>query len=172
MIPEFERCVLEAAPAWFLMENVEGAPRPGVAGYYVVDELVRDVWVGGVTNRLRRFSFGSDAASEAWRRFSVETLALHYAEAEPAAYASGGGRVVPVALGGSGKVKSTRLRDIGYQDGAGLQRAIRVQGLPDDFLSDAPFTIAGKHKVVGNGVPLPMGRAVAKAVARAMRREG
>jgi len=43
-----------------------------------------------------------------------------------------------------------------------------AQGLPADFLEDAPFTIAGKIRVVGNGVPLPMGRAIAKAVKRAM----
>jgi DNA (cytosine-5)-methyltransferase 1 len=43
-----------------------------------------------------------------------------------------------------------------------------LQGLPEDFLDLAPFTVHGKRKVVGNGVPLPMGRAVAKAVKRAI----
>jgi DNA (cytosine-5)-methyltransferase 1 len=32
LIPEFERCVAEAQPTWFLMENVEGAPEPRVPG--------------------------------------------------------------------------------------------------------------------------------------------
>lgn len=164
LIPEFERVVSEAAPGWFLMENVEDAPLPSVEGYHVHAQLIRDVWVGGVTNRLRRFSFGTPSGAS----LDVETLALHGQQPEPAAYANGGGRVVPVALGGSGKVKSTRLRDIGYQDKAGFERALRVQALPPDFLSDAPFTVAGKHKAVGNGVPMYMGRAVAKAVAKAM----
>jgi hypothetical protein len=31
-------------------------------------------------------------------------------------------------------------------------------------LDKSPFTLAGKHKVVGNGVPLPMGRALARAI--------
>ena len=31
---------------------------------------------------------------------------------------------------------------------------------------EAPFTSQGKSKAVGNGVPLPMGRAIAKAVRR------
>jgi DNA (cytosine-5)-methyltransferase 1 len=167
LIPEFERCVAEAAPTWFLMENVDGAPVPVVPGYSVHEQLLRDVWVGGVTNRLRRFSFGTPDGLH----LCIETLALHDQEPEPAAYASGGGRTVPIALGGSGKVKSTRLREIGYQDRAGLDRALRVQGLPPDFLTDAPFTVAGKHKVVGNGVPLPMGRAVARAVRAATARE-
>lgn len=43
-----------------------------------------------------------------------------------------------------------------------------LQGLPDDFLVDAPFTAQGKRKVIGNGVPLPMARAVAQAVRRAL----
>jgi DNA (cytosine-5)-methyltransferase 1 len=165
LIPEFERCVAEAAPSWFLMENVEAAPPPAVEGYDVHAQLLRDIWVeGGVTNRLRRFSFGTRDG----RNLVVETLALHSQEPEPSAYASGGGRTIPVALGGSGKVKSTRLREISYQDRGGLERALRVQGLPADFLADAPFTVAGKHKVVGNGVPVPLGRAVAKAVKKAI----
>lgn len=58
LIPEYERCVAEAAPAWFVMENVPRAPAPIVEGYQVARALVRDVWVGGVTNRQRAFSFG------------------------------------------------------------------------------------------------------------------
>ena len=42
-----------------------------------------------------------------------------------------------------------------------------LQGLPADFLAEAPFTKAGKFMVLGNGVPLPMGRALAQAVRRA-----
>lgn len=59
LIPEFERVVAEAAPVWFVMENVEGAPVPAVPGYAVRPELLRDVWVGGDTTRLRRVSFGT-----------------------------------------------------------------------------------------------------------------
>ena len=33
LIPEFERCVDEARPAWFVMENVTGAPLPAIEGY-------------------------------------------------------------------------------------------------------------------------------------------
>jgi len=42
------------------------------------------------------------------------------------------------------------------------------QGLPADFLEDSPFTVEGKVKMIGNGVPLPMGRAVARAVKAAL----
>lgn len=163
LIPEFERVVSEARPRWFLMENVCEAPIPGVDGYLVTTARVRDVWVGGETTRERRFSFGTDDG----RLLPVEFLALHNPEPRQAVLASGGRRV-PVALGGSGKVKSTRARDIADVTRSGLQAAIRDQGLPEDFLSEAPFTVAGKQHVIGNGVPLPMGRAVAVAVRRSM----
>lgn len=48
-----------------------------------------------------------------------------------------------------------------------IAEAIRLQGLPADFLEDAPFTITGKRKVIANGVPIPMGRAIARAVREA-----
>jgi len=34
MIPEYERCVVEAQPDWFLMENVPGSWEPSISGYY------------------------------------------------------------------------------------------------------------------------------------------
>jgi DNA (cytosine-5)-methyltransferase 1 len=43
-----------------------------------------------------------------------------------------------------------------------------LSGLPPDFLADAPMTVAGKIKCVGNGVPMAMGRAIARAVRRAV----
>lgn len=48
-----------------------------------------------------------------------------------------------------------------------LPDACRLQGLPEDFLDDAPFTAEWKLKAVANGVPIPMGRAIAKAVREA-----
>jgi DNA (cytosine-5)-methyltransferase 1 len=44
-----------------------------------------------------------------------------------------------------------------------FEELCRLQGLPDDF-DLPPFLIAEKKKAVGNGVPLPMGRALAQAV--------
>lgn len=166
LIPEFERIIAEAAPAWFLMENVEAAPEPIVPGYQVHAQLLRDVWVGGETSRLRRFCFGTQDG----RRLQVETLALHCPNPEHAAMASGGGRPVPVALGGSGKLKrsaKSALKNYGYKTADAFENHKRLQGMPADF--DLPaFTVSSKVKALGNGVPLPMGRAVAKAVRLAM----
>jgi site-specific DNA-cytosine methylase len=36
--------------------------------------------------------------------------------------------------------------------------------LPEDFLEDSPLSVDGKRKVVGNGVPIPMGKSLAKAI--------
>ena len=90
-------------------------------------------------------------------------------------------RAVPVAIGGSGKRKVTAQVPAVTDANAGSHRPkgghlitysipemCRLQGLPEDFLAEAPFTAQGKRKVLGNGVPLPMGRAVAEAVTRAL----
>lgn len=165
LIPEFERVISEAQPAWFLMENVPDAPRPSVPGYQVQTQMVRDVWVGGETSRLRAFSYAGPG------RFDVETLALHRLDPEPAILATGGSRKRPVKIGGSGKVKRTVMMNSGRMVSKDyVAHAIKMQGLPADFLADAPFTTAGKCKVIGNGVPLALGRAVAKAVRRALER--
>lgn len=172
MIPEFERVVREAAPTWFVMENVPEAPEPVVDDYQIRSELIRDVWVGGVTNRKRRFSYGGPG------RFQIETLALHVQDAEHSALAGGGARPIPVALvrdgNGGHRVKRGAMKNLGYANANAnaLQEHTRKQGLPSDFLADAPFTQAAKVKAIGNGVPLPMGRAVARAVKKAMGYDG
>lgn len=162
LIPEYERVVAEAQPVWFVMENVPGAPIPGVHGYEVSTRLVTDVDVGGRTSRTRRFSFGARETL----KVNIETLAL-WQYPEPTVLAGGGGRA-----GGSGKRKKTldAIRH-GPNDGprAPLVVALRAQGLPDDFLSDCPLTMEGKRHAIGNGVPRPMGRAVARAVREALR---
>jgi len=178
LIPEFERCVSEAAPSWFLMENVPEAPLPfdgGMVGVYgVCDRLVRDVWVGGATSRLRRFSMGMKGLANlaVQARFHVEVLALHRTDTLPAVLASGGGRDRPVRIGGSGRPKRSgrihHARDLGYKTRKAAAAAAVGQGLPEDFLEAAPFTVAGRIKVIGNGVPLAMGRAIARAVRQAL----
>lgn len=152
LIPEFERCVSAARPLWFVMENVSEAPIPCVDGYIVRDELLRDVWVGGLTERLRRFSFGSaDGAI-----LPIEVLAL---------VRCGEGAVVA----GHGLAPGQRDRLRAAASGVlSMADTCRLQGLPEDFADAMPFTTHGKRKVLGNGVPIPMGRAVAKAVKQAM----
>lgn len=189
LIPEFVRVVEETMPTWFLMENVEGAPLPEIPGYVVTSLLLNNrsvpelpgATIGPEQNRLRRFSFGTcegwegsycprRASWTTWSRQLHPDLAVFESPTyAPAVCAKGNGRAVPVALGGSGKVKSTRrVRAADNHSAKALAESLRLQGLPADFLAGTPFTVDGKHLVVGNGVPLPLGRAIARAVREAV----
>ncbi len=156
LIPEFARVVMEAAPRWFLMENVPHAPAPQVDGYAVYAFLLNNRWLGGVQNRLRRFWFGVRGAVPVDLRRWLEYAALEPAEWRPAVLASGSykqrrrGRVRLSAKAGPSK--------------ATVREGLRLQGLPEDFFEGAPFTIKGQQRLVGNAVPLPMARALARAI--------
>lgn len=168
LIPEFERCVSEAQPAWFLMENVPDAPRPVVADYAIADVLINNRHCGGVQSRERRFSIGvrGDTPINLWRYIDLEVF--EPADFEYAVTASRGSMSgLKKDRGGISRPKRT----LEHRDRAGRRTVAEcavLQGLPADFLKDAPFTRDGKHKVIGNGVPLPMARAIAKAVKAAI----
>lgn len=50
-----------------------------------------------------------------------------------------------------------------------IAESLYLQGLPDDFFGKkTPFTVVGQQLMIGNGVPLPMGRALALAVRQAL----
>lgn len=152
LIPEFERCIVEASPSWFLMENVRSAPVPCVPGYRCDVILLRDVWCGGETMRLRRITFGTRDG----RFLPIDFPALHRPDPEPAALASGS----------SWDYKTKR--PAGTKSRVTLANHLRLQGLPAEFFADSPFTVAAAIAMLGNGVPLAMGRALARAVRKAM----
>lgn len=170
LIPEFERCVSEAQPHWFVMENVPDAPTPDVPYYTTSSQLIRDVWVGGETSRQRRFTFGALQSLYSSARFHIETLALHSLDPERAVVATSSKEGALAKSQGELRTGiSTRLKKKaaalpGQMPRREFERCCELQGLPRDFLKDAPFTSAGKYQAVGNGVPLAMGRAVAAAV--------
>jgi DNA (cytosine-5)-methyltransferase 1 len=58
MLEEFRRVVVEAAPEWWLLENVPGCPDLFVPGYGWQRTPVNQGWYSGV-NRNRHFQFGS-----------------------------------------------------------------------------------------------------------------
>lgn len=161
LIPEFERCVLEACPDWYLMENVPGAPIPALHDFGAQSSLVKDVWCGGETTRLRRFTFGR--ARCAVQGFDVQTLALHRPDPEAAALAAGGKRERERIT----RTGERRRYTEGYKTEVDFRNHCRLQGLPEDF-DIPPFRTEAKVRAIGNGVPLAMGRAVAKAVKRAL----
>ena len=160
LIPEFERCVAEASPAWFLMENVTAAPEPVVSGYQVRSRIINNRWLGAEQNRVRRFSFGSADG----RELHVEFAALEAIDVRPCVTANG-----TQWERGKGKNGGRGRSD---RTGPALERYIAWQGLPANFLDRAPLTVEGKVRVVGNGVPLPMGRSIARAVRSAIEQRG
>jgi DNA (cytosine-5)-methyltransferase 1 len=160
LIPEFERVVREAAPVWWVMENVPDAPMPADACASV---LLRDSDCGGLTSRVRRISFGG-CEPDLSGITSRPMLPLYPAVVRDA-------RTTPVAVGGSGKVKRTRQTG-GAAPHEGpvmpLGEMLRRQGFEPDMLDDCPLTLTGARAAVGNGVPLSMGRAIARAVKHAL----
>ncbi len=165
LIPEFERVVGAALPGWFLMENVPAAPAPTIKNYSISSMTLNNRWFGGEQSRKRVFSFGvkgdTPIALKRFIRFEV----FESIEWSPTVCASGG---IKPNTAGDRRKDARNPRNLGWRTAAALKESIRLQGLPEDFLSDSPFTLRGKHKVIGNGVPLPLGRAIAKAVKMAI----
>lgn len=167
MIPEYERVVVATQPTWFLMENVPAAPEPDVPGYAVKSLVLNNRWLGEAQDRTRRFSFGTPEG----HRLLPELAALESLDYVQAVTSST--RAVNVKLGGSGKVKRT-YTPAGQRNGpnvgnrAAIADMIRLQGAPADLFADAAYTETAKRQMIGNGVPLPMGRAIAKAVRKAI----
>ena len=156
LIPEFERVVGEAHPVWFLMENVVQAPVPQISGYWAARNVVlNNRWLGEAQQRVRRFSFGVRCD------VSPGGIAL---DVTPDLVLFESGEWAPTVLAGHGPVGRGR----GYTSNLTIEQMCRLQGVQSDFLSEAPFTAHGKRQVLGNAVPLPLGRAIARAVRRAM----
>jgi DNA (cytosine-5)-methyltransferase 1 len=161
LVPEFVRCVKEAGPNWYLMENVKGATEPEIAGYRLAVRDVRDSDVGGLTMRLRRFWFGS-----------ADGLAL---DVKP--------RPQPTLLPPERAVtRNCRMPDErhrarkagrgGIMPGDGpympIEDVCELQGLPRERFRHSPFRREDLRVMLGNGVPLAMGRALARAVKEAI----
>lgn len=172
LIPEFERCIDDAQPAWFLMENVPAAPLPIVSGYAITDLVLNNRWVGGEQERKRRFSFGvlGDRRIDLQRWLDIEVFEpLAWAPAVLDSGGGGNGYAIRCDRGARPKRGRNNLHEMhGRGSRQTVAEALRLQGLPDGFLDGSPFTMEGKQRAIGNGVPLPLGRAVAKAVKAAL----
>jgi DNA (cytosine-5)-methyltransferase 1 len=152
MIPEFERICWEAHPRWWLAENVPQARDVSVKGYQTQVSVVNNRWFGGVQDRTRKFCFGTRTG---------QRLRFKWGD-EPEEYAK-------IVLGGHGS-KTARLH-ISFERRS-ISEMLRLQGLPEDFAKELPFTDHAMRRMIGNGVPRPMGIGVAQAVKTALVREG
>lgn len=187
MTPEFQRVVEAARPCWFLRENVPKAPDVKPAGYDVRTFLL-DNWAsfGEEQMRRRRFWFGTRDVPcpelRQWMNFALEIPGdPHGANGRVKRQTvTADQRAVPVALGGSGKVKRGAVTarhpgEIGVSGGHrgspgrySLEEMLSLQGLPYDFFEHSPFTLEGKRKAIGNGVPQALGTQLARAIQRAL----
>jgi DNA (cytosine-5)-methyltransferase 1 len=136
LLREFCRVVAEARPMWFLLENVPGVPDVEIDGYSVQRIAVTAAAVGLPSLRLRHVQFGSLAGEILPHRWR-DGQTRTTGPREPTALAS----------------------DRGRTDWA---RFCARQGLSDFDLPG--FTRSAKYRAVGNGVPLPLGRYLARLV--------
>jgi DNA (cytosine-5)-methyltransferase 1 len=170
LIPEFERCVREAQPVWFVMEEVPDAPLPSVIGYATWSTLLNNRWClddngePAIANRLRRWTFGDKRTGQR-TPLMIDTVALENQRFEYAAIGGSSNGKRKIRTGANGKTNTTM--PFNSKSAASFIEVCRKQGLPADF-DLPPFTVTAKCKAVGNGVPLPMGRAIAKAVKEAI----
>lgn len=139
MIRHYLRVVDESDVTWFLMENVRNVPVIELDGYSIQRTDLTDWESGGSQLRLRHFQYGDK------RGFVIRPgRVTRPGTPEPAALASEGFSDSPRAFADF----------------------CRVQGLPGP-LKLPPVSPAWRYTLVGNGVPLPMGRNIARAVTAA-----
>lgn len=137
MLAQFERIVLEVGPDWWLLENVPSVPELRIDGYTHQRIDLKASEFGLKQRRLRHFQFGT---------VGNEILVV---DRGPVTHAT-----EPCCMASEGERASRRS----FAD------FCELQGLPRDF--DIPyFTQSAKYRAVGNGVPLPMGRALALSIA-------
>jgi DNA (cytosine-5)-methyltransferase 1 len=147
LIPEFRRVVLEARPTWWVMENSPRAYAPFPSAHRLTLDTA---WLG--ERQARRRCFWSNCP------LHVDVPALVPADAGSERTVSGAGSV---------DWRGSRAR----KPARSLSDMLVLQGFPPNLLEHCPFTQDAAKQAVGNGVPLPMGRAIAQAVRRAMTEE-
>lgn len=142
LMAEFARVVTEAQPDWWLLENVERAPDLDVPGYFVQRLTINALECGSRQNRNRKFQFGSKSGI------------IITPQRQPKPPKS---ERLPTAMATDG-LRSNR---------PGWSEFCQRQGLPATF--DLPgWSTAAKYRSVGNGVPIQMGRTMARAILQAV----
>jgi len=141
MLDEFIRVVIEAAPMWWLAENVPGVPDIVVPGYshFRIDLDARDF--GSQQRRLRHVQFG---ALDGRIPIVTRRPRIDSGSSQKCCMASEGNHI--------------DRRDFG--------QFCELQGLSRDF--ELPgMTVSGRYRAVGNGVHVGVATALGKAVADA-----
>jgi DNA (cytosine-5)-methyltransferase 1 len=135
MIREFARVVTEAQPAWWLMENVSGVPSLSIPWYKVQRFNLYAPDFGLRQKRNRAFQFGCHDGVFLVLERPIQS-----------------------------QLRAGCFRTLTCQPARrNFADFCEAQGLPRDF--DLPgLSRTAKYRAVGNGVPIPMARAVARAI--------
>lgn len=137
LLEEYCRIVVEGQPRWFLLENVPQVPDVRVDGYSI-QRFDLDARECGMRQRRRRhFQFGSRDG----RVIVIRRRFTGRAQSQPTCLATEGSRPDRRTWGDFCELQ-------------GLPRDFELPGWPREF----------KYRAVGNGVPIPMARAIALAI--------
>lgn len=148
LIPEFERIIRESEPKWWVMENVVSALDPNLPDF---KKHIFDAWeVGANQHRVRCF----------WSNLDLKIIKSEQRTKSP----------WPTVLATEHKYSenSADKRRAGRKVGRRMtiEEVNEAMGLPKDFSTPA-LSVPMQYEVRGNGVPLAMGKAVARAVKHA-----
>jgi DNA (cytosine-5)-methyltransferase 1 len=136
LLNEFKRIVLECDSTWALLENVERVPDLHIEGYTFQRIDINQSWYENV-NRLRHIQFYSKQDNPMYLHWDRKAVTHQ----------------------DKNKCDSPALAS----DNRTYKELLELQGFSTDI--DFPdFTVKGKKKLIGNGVPLSMGRVLAKSV--------
>lgn len=147
MLYEYLRVMAECEPKWFLHENVKGVPN--------LQDVINapDSPLSDENKRvLNTYEYQRIDINQGWYS---DTSRLRHIQ-----FASKDGTFLDIPRGNMDGVKNTCAL---ASDGRSFKELCYLQGLPENY--DLPdFTVAGKKRAVGNGVPLVMGRVLVCAV--------
>jgi len=144
MLAEFRRLITEGQPDWWLMENVPTVPDMIIAGYVTQRFNLFASEFGCRQRRNRSFQFGS--------RDGVKLVLMRTQSQQ---------RIQPAVL--ATEAKGKRHWFAKKETRRGFADACELQGLPRKFNLPG-LSRTAKYRAVGNGVPVPMARAVAEAI--------
>lgn len=142
MLEQYARVVIEAQPEWWMMENVDRVPSVTTLQGHIFAELNHSY-------AIQRMDID--------QKWFCDVTRLRHIQ-----FGSQSGRLLNVTRR---RVTNGHACDHAAlaSDSRPFPDLCRLQGLHDDF-DLPPFLMEAKKRAVGNGVPLPMGRALAQAV--------
>lgn len=153
LIPEFERIVMECEPLWYIMENVPQAPKPNIPVLPCIWDKVCDAHnYGAKQHRKRRFSSNLDL------EHSLKEINEKFNDPWPTVTAT----EYKASAGSNQRTMRQRAsRKVGRR--MTIAEINDAMGLPINF--DTPcLKQSYSYSVRGNGVPLQMGQALARAI--------